>query len=73
MEGFLSPSGAAVVTPALWLVAGFSLATGLHFISIGFLRRSETLNLVFGLTCLAIFFNATFLARTFDAATADHR
>jgi diguanylate cyclase (GGDEF)-like protein len=71
MEGFLSPSGVAVITPALWLVAGFSLATGVHFISVSLFRRSDLLYLAFGLTCLAIFFNATFLEQTFHTATSE--
>ena len=69
MEGYLSPSGAAVITPALWLVAGFSLATALHFISVSLFRHDDLLYLAFGLTCVVIFFNAMFLAQTLDAAT----
>ncbi len=71
MEGFTSPTGIAVITPALWLVAGFSLATGLHFVSVSLFRRTDLLYLVFGCVSLAICANAYFLVESISAPTPE--
>lgn len=71
MDGFFSPSGTAVIFPALWLVVGFSLATGLHYVLIGIFRRQDLLYLVFGIICLAISLNGYLLAETISALSPE--
>lgn len=71
MDGFFSPSGAALISPALWLVVGFALATGMHFILFGLFRREDHLYFVFGIVCLVISLNAFLLAESISAATPE--
>lgn len=71
MEGFFSPSGAAIISPALWLVVGFALATGMHFALFGLFRRQDRLYFVFGIICLVISLNAFLLVESISAATPE--
>ena len=53
-----------LVIPALWLMAGFSLAGAIYFLSFGLLRRSEQMYTAFGLVSLVIGLHAGLLALT---------